>query len=85
MDLLKAYDCLPHDLLIAKFGACSPDKSSLRLINYFNFRKQRIKIGSSYSKWFEIKQGIPQGPILEPLLFNIQYIYKRLVLCHRKV
>ena len=45
MDLSKAYDCLPHDLLIAKLEAYGPDKPSLNLVNnYLRFRKQRKKI-----------------------------------------
>ena len=71
MDLSKAYDCLPHDLFIAKLGAYGLDRSSLRLLmDYLNSRKQRKKVGSSYSKWSEIKHKIPQDSILGPLLFN---------------
>ena len=71
MYLSKAYDCLPHDLLIAKLGAYDLDRSSLRLlIDYLNSLKQRSKVGSSYSKLSEIKRRIPQGSILGPL-FNI--------------
>ena len=33
MNLSKAYDCLPHDLLIAKLGTYGLDKSSLKIIN----------------------------------------------------
>ena len=40
MDLPKAYDCLSHDLLYAKLGAHSIDRSSLRLLmDYLNSRK----------------------------------------------
>ena len=83
MDLSKAYDCLPHDLLIAKLGAYGLGRSSLQLLmDYLSSLKQRTKVGSSYSKWSEIKHGIPQGSMLGPLLFNI---FKRLILCHRKI
>ena len=72
MDLSKAYDCLPHHLLIAKLGAYALDRSSLLLLTYYlNSHKQRTKVDSSYSKWSKVKHGIPQGSILEPLLFNI--------------
>ena len=72
MDLSKAYDCLPHDLLIAKLEAYDLDNDSLNLLlDYLSFRKQRTKVGSANSKWSKIRRGIPQGSILGPLLLNI--------------
>ena len=71
MDLSKAYDYLPHNLLIAKLGEYGLDRSSLSLLmEYLNSRKQRTKVRSPYTRWSEIKHGIPQGFMLGPLLFN---------------
>ena len=71
-DLSKAFDCLNHDLLIAKLNAYGFSLPVLRLIHdYLLNRKQRTRINNSYSTWVEIVFGVPQGSLLGPLLFNI--------------
>ena len=71
-DLSKAFDCLNHDLLIAKLDAYGFDHNSLHIIlSYLTKRKHRTKINNHFSAWAIIFAGIPQGSILGPLLFNI--------------
>ena len=72
MDLSKAFDCMNHELLLAKLYAYGFGKNSIKTIhNYLKNRWQRIKINHSFSQWTELLLGVPQGSVLGPLLFNI--------------
>ena len=69
MDLSKAFDCMDHDLLIAKLDAYGFDKSALHTIySYLKNRWQRVKINKSFSPCTELLLGVPQGSVLGPLL-----------------
>ena len=73
MDLSKTYDCLSHDLWIAKLEAYGLDIiGNLNiLLDYLSLIKHKTKVISSCSKWSEICRWVPQDSILGPLLFNI--------------
>ena len=71
-DLSKAFDCVDHELLIAKLYAYGLDHASLLLIfSYLRKRKQRVRIDSAFSSWSEMEYGVPQGSILGPFFFNV--------------
>ena len=65
MDLSKAYECVSHDLIIAKLEAYEVGENNLRLIqNYLSQRKKKLKVGSYLSEWLK-------GSILGSILFNV--------------
>ena len=50
MDLSKAFDCLPHDLLIEKLRANGLSANAVGLLeSYLTDRKQQVRIGSHTS------------------------------------
>ena len=64
MDLSKAFDIVNQKLLLKKLQAYGFNKKSLSLIeSNFSNRKQRTKIGNSFSKYQRISTGVLQGSI----------------------
>ena len=64
MDLSRAFDCIPHDLLIAKLSAYRVDKITLKYIySYLKKRQQCVRINNIYCSFQEIISGVPQGSI----------------------
>ena len=52
MDLSKAFDCMPHNILLAKLQAYGLSSEAITLMrSYLTGRRQRVKIGSSTSSW----------------------------------
>ena len=71
-DLSKAFDCLPYRLLISKLYAYGISENACKLIiNYFQLRQQRVKLGHVRSEWVSLMKGAAQGSLFGPFLFNV--------------
>ena len=80
-DLSIAFDCILRELIIANLDGYGFTLPSLKLIShYFANWKQRIKINQSFSSLEDIIFGVPQEPILGPILFNIFIVDQFLVI-----
>ena len=72
IDLSKAFDCIRHNLLLAKVKAYGVQEPALQLLrSYLHGRKQRVICNNKCSSWSTVRCGVPQGSLLSPLLFNI--------------
>ena len=70
LDIWKAYDKVWHEHLIFKLKQNGTSGNLLNLsCDFLRNRKQRVLLNGQVSDWSDVRAGVPQGSILDPLLF----------------
>lgn len=71
LDIAQAFDRVWHDGLLFKLKLILPAPYFLIIKSYLEDRFFTIKYNNSYSPYYKINAGVPQGSDLSPTLFNI--------------
>ena len=72
IDFQRAFDTVSHRKLLHKLSGYGIRGNLLQWISSFlSNRLQRVRVGSSFSKYCSVCSGIPQGSCIGCLLFNL--------------
>ena len=72
IDLQKAFDMINHDILLKKLSIIGFSDHTVKWFqSYLSSHKFPINLENSFSEVSSILCGVPQGSILDPLLFLI--------------
>ena len=71
-DISKAFDRVWHAGLLTKLSSIGiTGQLNNWFSNYLSARAQRVVLGSEQSDLMPIKAGVPQGPVIGPILFLV--------------
>ena len=72
IDLRKIFDIIDHDVLLQKLYAIGFSKCTVNWFkSYLSNRFFKVNLGNNFSQPASVSCGVPQGFILDPLLFLI--------------
>ena len=68
----KAFDNVSHEKLLLKLEAYRINSILVRWVKGFlSNRRQRVVIGDNSSEWVDVTSSVPQGSVMDPLLFTV--------------
>ncbi len=74
LDLSAAFDIVVHEILLEDLRAIGVTQRALYYLeNYLN-RNYCVQVGNTFSEHGTLRKGVPQGSVLEPVLFCIYSI-----------
>lgn len=72
LDLSRAFDTVSHTTLFSDIMSTNIHNQLKRwLIGYLRGRQSYVEFRNTRSKYRKIRQGVPQGGVLSPTLFNL--------------